>query len=319
MFFFKKKKKVDTKIESSDKSPEKSPGIFKRFKSQLSSIFSRKTKIDEDLLEEIETLLLSSDLGVEVTDKVIDNLKQQVVAEKITDPQELYKLLQSILADILKKRQQPLNITKSEHKPFIILMIGVNGAGKTTTIGKLASKFTSEGKKVLLAAGDTFRAAAIEQLQVWGERNNIEVVSQKIGADSAAVIYDAVLKAQAKKFDVVIADTAGRLHTKHNLMKELEKVSRVLKKIDINAPHEVMLVLDASIGQNAMRQVEEFNKAMNITGITLTKLDGTAKGGIIFAIAEKYAIPIRYVGLGEKITDLQRFDSKKFSQAIFDN
>ncbi|MBX8536212.1 signal recognition particle-docking protein FtsY [Pseudomonas cichorii] len=302
-------------------------GFFARLKQGLSktsasigegmaSLFLGKKAIDDDLLEEIETRLLTADVGVEATSVIIQSLTQKVARKQLTDAQALYTSLQGELATMLKPVEQPL-VIKAEHKPFVILVVGVNGAGKTTTIGKLAKKLQLEGKKVMLAAGDTFRAAAVEQLQVWGERNQIPVIAQHTGADSASVIFDAVQAAKARGIDVLIADTAGRLHTKDNLMEELKKVRRVIGKLDTEAPHEVLLVLDAGTGQNAINQAKQFNQTVSLTGLALTKLDGTAKGGVIFALAKQFGLPIRYIGVGEGIDDLRTFEAEPFVQALF--
>ncbi|WP_116474875.1 signal recognition particle-docking protein FtsY [Zobellella maritima] len=276
----------------------------------------RGKKIDDELFEELETQLLTADLGVETTMSIIDNLTRQASRRQLKDGEALYELLKEDMGDILAKVDQPLEIDSS-HQPYVILMVGVNGVGKTTTIGKLARQFQAEGKSVMLAAGDTFRAAAVEQLQVWGERNQIPVVAQHTGADAASVIFDAVQAAKARKIDVLIADTAGRLQNKAHLMEELKKIVRVMKKVDDQAPHEIMLTLDAGTGQNALSQAKIFNDAVPITGIVLSKLDGTAKGGVIFAIADKFSIPIRYIGVGEKIEDLRPFNSREFIDALF--
>ncbi|MGO2713776.1 signal recognition particle-docking protein FtsY [Pseudomonas helleri] len=302
-------------------------GFFARLKQGLSktsasigegmaSLFLGKKVIDDDLLDEIETRLLTADVGVEATSVIIKNLTQKVARKQLTDADALYKSLQDELAAMLKPVEQPLKI-EARNKPFVILVVGVNGAGKTTTIGKLAKKLQLEGKKVMLAAGDTFRAAAVEQLQVWGERNHIPVIAQHTGADSASVIFDAVQAAKARGIDVLIADTAGRLHTKDNLMEELKKVRRVIGKLDEEAPHEVLLVLDAGTGQNAINQAKQFNQTVALTGLALTKLDGTAKGGVIFALAKQFNIPIRFIGVGEGIDDLRTFESEPFVQALF--
>ncbi|MGF6671542.1 signal recognition particle-docking protein FtsY [Pseudomonas monsensis] len=275
----------------------------------------RKT-IDDDLLDDLETRLLTADVGVEATTQIIQRLTQKVARKELADADALYKSLQAELAAMLKPVEQPLKIV-SQNKPFVILVVGVNGAGKTTTIGKLAKKLQLEGKKVMLAAGDTFRAAAVEQLQVWGERNKIPVIAQHTGADSASVIFDAVQAAKARGIDVLIADTAGRLHTKDNLMEELKKVRRVIGKLDADAPHEVLLVLDAGTGQNAINQAKQFNQTVELTGLALTKLDGTAKGGVIFALAKQFGLPIRYIGVGEGIDDLRTFEAEPFVQALF--
>ncbi|MBD3611561.1 MAG: signal recognition particle-docking protein FtsY [Hydrogenovibrio crunogenus] len=304
------------------------PGLFSRLKNSLSKtrkgftenlatlVMGRK-EIDDDLLDELEMILLTADVGVEATDTIIQNLTGQVSRKELKEPEKLIQALKQQLETLLEPVTQPLVLPEKEG-PFVILMVGVNGVGKTTTIGKLAKKFQNEGKSVMLAAGDTFRAAAVEQLQTWGERNQVPVVAQKTGADSAAVIFDAIQSATAKNIDVLIADTAGRLHTQSNLMEELKKVKRVIQKVDSSAPHEVMLVLDAGTGQNALSQAQQFYEAVEITGLTLTKLDGTAKGGIIFALAEKLGIPVRFIGVGEAIDDLRPFDANEFSEALFD-
>jgi len=323
MFGFGKKKESEDVADNTQ-----SDGFLGRLKNQLSktrsnltgglgNLFLGKKQIDDDLFEELEMILLSADVGIEATQQIISNLTQRVARKQLSDPQALTAALQDEMLAILETNQQPLNIPDSG-TPFVILVVGVNGMGKTTTIGKLAKRLQSEGKSVMLAAGDTFRAAAIEQLQTWGTRNNIDVVAQHTGADSASVIYDAFEKARARKVDVLIADTAGRLHTQTNLMNELSKINRVIKKLDDNAPHEVMLVLDAGVGQNALAQTKHFNEATPLTGLTLTKLDGTAKGGIIFAIANQFNLPIRFIGIGEGIDDLRAFDAQQFTQALFE-
>jgi fused signal recognition particle receptor len=283
----------------------------------MASLFLGKKAIDDDLLDEIETRLLTADVGVEATTAIVQSLTKRVARKELADSGALYKALQEELAALLRPVEKPLQIS-SANKPFVILVVGVNGAGKTTTIGKLAKKLQLEGKKVMLAAGDTFRAAAVEQLQVWGERNQIAVIAQHTGADSASVIFDAVQAATARGMDVLIADTAGRLHTKDNLMEELKKVRRVIGKLDDTAPHEVLLVLDAGTGQNAINQAKQFNQTVNLTGLALTKLDGTAKGGVIFALAKQFALPIRYIGVGEGIDDLRTFEAEPFVRALFD-
>ncbi len=302
-------------------------GFFARLKQGLSktsasigegmaSLFLGKKAIDDDLLDELETRLLTADVGVEATSAIMQNLSRRVSRKELADSGALYKALQEELASLLKPVEQPLRIDAGK-QPFVILVVGVNGVGKTTTIGKLAKKLQLEGKKVMLAAGDTFRAAAVEQLQVWGERNNIAVIAQHTGADSASVIFDAVQAAKARGVDVLIADTAGRLHTKDNLMEELKKVRRVMGKLDETAPHEVLLVLDAGTGQNAINQTRQFNQAVELTGLVLTKLDGTAKGGVIFALAKQFGTPIRYIGVGEGIDDLRAFEADAFVSALF--
>lgn len=311
----------DTPVKDSD-------SLFSRIKRGLArtgsaigegvgTILLGKKQIDDNLLEDLETQLLSADVGIEATTVILDDLTGRVARRELTDGDALYDALQDNLYDMLKVSEAPL-VIDATCKPFVILVIGVNGAGKTTTIGKLAMRLQKEGRSVMLAAGDTFRAAAVEQLQVWGERNNVTVVAQHTGADSASVIFDAVQAAQSRNIDVVIADTAGRLHNKSNLMEELKKVKRVMSKLDSNAPHEVLLVLDAGTGQNAINQTRIFNEAINVTGIVLTKLDGTAKGGIIFALSQALKLPIRFIGVGEKIDDLQVFNARDFIRALFE-
>ena len=306
----------------------KQSGLFARLKQGLAKTRSGlgdavadmvlgKKEIDEELLEDLETQLLTADVGFDATRQIIDDLTARIARKQLKDGDALLAALKEDLAEMLKPSSVPLEIPKSD-APFVILMIGVNGVGKTTTIGKLAKRFQAQGHSVMLAAGDTFRAAAVEQLQVWGERNDIPVVAQHTGADSASVIFDALQSAQSKNIDVLIADTAGRLHTKDNLMEELAKIKRVLGKLDVNAPHEVMIVLDATTGQNALVQTEKFHEAIGLTGISLTKLDGTAKGGIIFSIANKTKLPIRFIGVGEGIDDLRPFDADEFSRALFE-
>ncbi|UNK06258.2 signal recognition particle-docking protein FtsY [Psychrobacter raelei] len=310
------------------KEDKKRGGWFSRMKSGLSK--SRKNlaegvaniliggkEIDDELLEEVEDQLLVADIGVEATDKIIKSLTEQTARGDLIYSHSLYKALQKELVEILEPKVAPLIIDTSK-KPFVILMVGVNGVGKTTTIGKLAKRLQAEGKSVMLAAGDTFRAAATEQLQVWGERNNIPVIAQGHGADSASVVFDAMQSAKAKNIDVLIADTAGRLQNKTHLMAELEKVVRIMRKSDPTAPHEGMIVLDAGTGQNAINQVKIFNDAVPLTGITITKLDGTAKGGVVFNIANTTDIPIRYIGVGESIDDLRAFSPKQFVAALFE-
>ncbi|KZN12554.1 signal recognition particle-docking protein FtsY [Marinomonas sp. TW1] len=282
----------------------------------LSSIVSGSRKVDDELIEELETQLLMADVGIDATRTLIEGLTEKLNRKELKDADALLTHLKADMAAILGQSQQELEPTNADG-PFVILMVGVNGVGKTTTIGKLAKKYQAEGKSVMLAAGDTFRAAAVEQLEVWGERNNVPVVAQHTGADSASVIYDAIESAKAKNIDVVIADTAGRLQNKQNLMNELSKVVRVMKKLDQQAPHEVMLVLDAGTGQNAISQAKLFSEAVGVSGITLTKLDGTAKGGIIFAIAKQFGLPIRYIGVGEQADDLRPFVAQEFIDALF--
>ena len=327
--FFKRSKPAEPKpaeetaVETP--APEKK-SFFQRIKQGLSrtsnqlaegvgSLVLGKKVIDDELLEELESQLIMADVGVDATTKIIDNLTDGVKRKELADGDALYGALQKQLRELLTDVEQPLEI--SGKSPFIILVVGVNGVGKTTTIGKLANRFQSEGKSVMLAAGDTFRAAAVEQLQVWGERNNVQVVAQHTGADSASVIFDAVQSAQSKDIDVIIADTAGRLHNKDNLMEELSKVKRVMKKLDDSAPHEVLLVLDAGTGQNALNQAQQFKETAGVTGIALTKLDGTAKGGVIFALSERFGLPVRFIGVGEGIDDLQPFAAEPFVDALF--
>ncbi|WP_210798081.1 signal recognition particle-docking protein FtsY [Pseudoalteromonas ostreae] len=314
-------------IEEAKKAEKpKKEGFFARLKKGLlktkvnlgsgfASIFTGK-KIDDELFEDLETQLLTADLGVDTTMKLIDSLTDAANRKQLKDGDALYELMKQEMAAMLKTAEQPLEIP-ADKKPFVILMVGVNGVGKTTTIGKLAKQFQDQGKSVMLAAGDTFRAAAVEQLQVWGERNKIPVIAQHTGADSASVVFDAFQAAKARNVDVLIADTAGRLQNKDNLMQELEKIARVMKKIDPDAPHEVMLTIDAGTGQNAISQVNLFNQCVGLTGITMSKLDGTAKGGVIFAVADKFNIPIRYIGVGEGIEDLRAFNSNDFIDALF--
>jgi fused signal recognition particle receptor len=304
-------------------------GIFKRFKKSLTKtrhqlgdgvtqLLLGKKQIDASLLDELEILLLQADLGIETSKRILEQLSDGLARKQLADGNAVFAALKRFLEALLVNKALPLSLA-TDKPPLVILMVGVNGAGKTTTIGKLARQYQQLGKKVMLAAGDTFRAAAVEQLQVWGERNQIPVIAQHTGADSASVIFDALQAAKARGIDVLIADTAGRLHTQSNLMEELKKVKRVLQKIDPLAPHETMLILDASIGQNALIQARQFHQAIGVTGITMTKLDGTAKGGILFAIANELEIPFRYIGLGEGIDDLRPFDASQFVNAIFND
>ncbi|MDH5660983.1 MAG: signal recognition particle-docking protein FtsY [Gammaproteobacteria bacterium] len=332
MFSFRKSEKSkitksDDSTQSTEESENSSSGLFSRLKHGLSrtrhgltdglaNLVLGAKAIDDDLMEQIEDILITADLGMDATTRISQNLLQKVSRNELKDPQALFSALHDEMQAILSPCEQPLVIPQQD-TPFVILVVGINGAGKTTTIGKLAKRLQNEGKSVMLAAGDTFRAAAVEQLQVWGERNDIPVIAQHNGADSASVIYDALESARSKNIDVLIADTAGRLHTQTNLMEELKKVKRVMGKIDEAAPHEVMLVLDAGTGQNALNQAEQFNQAMKLTGISLTKLDGTAKGGVIFAIAHKLGLPIRFIGVGEGIEDLRTFEAKDFINALF--
>ncbi|MDX5377176.1 MAG: signal recognition particle-docking protein FtsY [Halomonas sp.] len=312
-----------------DKPVAEKKGWFARIRSGLgktranltegvAGLFLGKKQIDDELIEDLETQLLMADVGIEATSEIIERLTERVSRKELKDPQALYRALQDELATMLDAVAKPLALPAKGEGPFVILVVGVNGVGKTTTIGKLTQRFQREGRSVMLAAGDTFRAAAVEQLKVWGERNKVPVIAQHTGADSASVIYDAVASAKARKIDVLIADTAGRLHNKGHLMEELKKVHRVMGKLDDSAPHEVMLVLDAGTGQNALSQANTFNEAVPVTGITLTKLDGTAKGGIIFALAKQLGTPIRFIGVGEGLDDLRPFEARDFVDALFD-
>ncbi len=288
-----------------------------RFTDNLLGFLRGKKAVDEELLEELEAQLIMADVGVAATARVIDSLRQKAKKDKLQDADAVRLVLRQELIDILQPVEQPLEIP-DDIVPFVILVVGVNGAGKTTTIGKLAKQLQDGGKSVMLAAGDTFRAAAIEQLQAWGERNDVPVIAQDIGSDSASVIFDALQSAKARGIDVLIADTAGRLHTQSGLMDELRKVKRVLSKLDADAPHETLIVLDGGTGQNALSQAEQFNDAMALDGLVITKLDGTAKGGVVFAIAEKIGIPIRFIGVGEKVSDLEVFEASRFVDALVD-
>lgn len=287
-----------------------------QFAEGLGSLFLGKKTIDDELLEDLETQLLVADIGIAATDSIISDLTARVARKQLSDASALYSALQDNLRQLLEPVEQPLTIPQ-QNSPFVILVIGVNGAGKTTTIGKLAHRYLSEGKSVMLAAGDTFRAAAVEQLQTWGERNKVPVIAQHTGADSASVIFDALSAAKARQVDVLIADTAGRLHNKSHLMEELTKIKRVLAKLDPQAPQETLLVLDAGTGQNALNQCDQFHESIGVTGLALTKLDGTAKGGIIFALSQKHRIPVRFIGVGESLEDLQPFAAAPFVQALF--
>jgi len=320
MFQFSKSKTPTKKEPSPSSWTSRLKQGLKRTRDKLSQnlanlVLGKKT-IDDELFEALETSLLSADIGVETTQKILDQLTEQVSRKALTNPEALISSLKDILTALLKPCQQPLAITTA---PFVILMVGVNGAGKTTSIAKLTHFYQQQGKKVMLAAGDTFRAAAIEQLQVWGERNKAPVIAQQSGADSASVIYDAMQAAKAREYDLLIADTAGRLHTQVHLMTELEKIKRVMGKINPDAPQEVMLIVDAGMGQNALNQAQQFHEAIGLTSISITKLDGTAKGGIIFAIAEKMKLPIRFIGVGEQIEDLKPFDANAFVEALFEH
>ncbi|MEL7537962.1 MAG: signal recognition particle-docking protein FtsY [Pseudomonadota bacterium] len=301
------------------------PGFFSRLRARLNKGDSWLTydlanlvpggKIDEDVLDELETRLVMADVGIETTEAILERLRKRLARNELKDTAALLLGLEETLTDILAPVEKPLTIDTAA-EPFVILMVGVNGAGKTTTLGKLAQRFQTDGHEVMLAAGDTFRAAAIEQLQVWGERNRVPVIAQQTGSDPAAVLFDAHAAAKARGVDVLLADTAGRLHSQEGLMAELEKVQRVLKRADAAAPHEVMLVLDAGLGQNALAQAREFHKALGVTGLAVTKLDGTAKGGVIFAIAAELGIPIRFIGVGEKLEDLAPFNASEFVRAL---
>ncbi len=339
--FFKRKKSNTSEGETPDEAvvaaesepasapaeESRKPSLFERFKAGLartgkplstglSALLLGRKSIDDELLEELETLLLTSDIGVEATETIIDALTDKVSRKQLSDGEALQDELKRMLCEMLDEVEQPLHIP-AENSPFVILVVGVNGVGKTTTIGKLAKRFQNEGKSVMLAAGDTFRAAAVEQLQTWGERNQVPVVAQHTGADSASVIFDALQSAQSRGIDVLIADTAGRLHNKSNLMEELAKVKRVMTKLDASAPHEILLVLDAGTGQNAVSQLDQFKQSAGVTGLVLTKLDGTARGGVIFALSRKHKTPVRFVGIGEGIDDLQPFKSRQFVDALF--
>ena len=314
--FFKKNKSNEPKSE-----PNKTSLKDRLFKSKkrlgdgLSSLLIGKKKIDDELLEDLEILLISSDIGIQTTDKIIESVRKKASRKELKDSDSIYELIKIELESLLVKDNL---LEPNSDKTYVILVVGINGAGKTTTIGKLAKLFQSEGKSVMLAAGDTFRAAAVEQLQIWGERNNIPVIAQKTGADAASVVYDAYQSAVAKDVDILIADTAGRLHTQDNLMQELEKIKRVLKKHNENAPHETLLVIDGGSGQNAIQQANEFHKSINLSGLAVTKLDGTAKGGVLFAISDSLNLPNRFIGIGEAIDDLKPFNARDFVDALFD-
>tara|TARA_B100001094_G_scaffold228858_1_gene223451 strand:+ start:606 stop:1556 length:951 start_codon:yes stop_codon:yes gene_type:complete len=312
--FFKKNKKSE-ELKSKPSLKDRLFKSKKRLGDGLSSLLIGQKKIDDELLEDLEMLLISSDIGIHTTDKIIETVRKKASRKELKDSDSIYELIKIELESILVE-DNLLRITSD--KTFVILVVGINGAGKTTTIGKLAKLFQSEGKSVMLAAGDTFRAAAVEQLQVWGERNKIPVIAQKTGADAASVVYDAYQSAIAKNIDVLIADTAGRLHTQDNLMQELEKIKRVLKKHNENAPHETLLVIDGGSGQNAIQQATEFHKSIELSGLAITKLDGTAKGGVLFAISDTLNLPIRFIGVGEGIEDLKPFNSKDFIGALFE-
>ena len=328
MFGFGKKKSAQPAASEQQPAAQQQKGLFARLKAGLSKTRSGLTggvsnlllgrkQIDDELLEDLETQLLTADVGVEATQEIIADLTRRVARKQLSDADALMRALHDDMRAILEPVSQPLQIPDSE-RPFVLLVVGINGAGKTTTIGKIARLLKEQGCSMMLAAGDTFRAAAVEQLKSWGERNQVPVIAQEQGSDSASVIFDAFQSAQSRNIDVLIADTAGRLHTQTNLMEELKKIKRVLGKLDPGAPHEVMLVVDAGTGQNALNQARQFHAAVSLTGITLTKLDGTAKGGIIFAIAKQLAVPIRFVGVGEGIEDLRPFDAAEFVDALFE-
>lgn len=309
-----------------DQTPEKSAGFFRRVRQRLNKGDSWLTRdigdfvpgggIDDKVLEELETRLLMGDVGVDATREIIDSLKRRVVRKELDDLDALLAALEEILTEILRPCEKPLTIPDKRNTPFTILMVGVNGAGKTTTIGKLARRLIDDGYSVMLAAGDTFRAAATEQLQVWGERNQVPVIAQQPGADPAAVIYDAMSAAKARKVDVLLADTAGRLQTQSHLMGELKKIRKVMSRVDENAPHETLLVLDAGLGQNALSQAQQFDLAIGLSGLVVTKLDGTAKGGIVVALARKMSLPLRFIGVGETAEDLGPFDASLFARTL---
>ena len=314
--FFKKNQNKD--IQTDTKKASLKDRLFKskrRLGDGLSSLLIGKKQIDDELLEELEILMISADIGIQTTDKIIESVRKKASRKELKDGDSLYQLIKIELEALLVKDNLLETVSDST---FVILVVGINGAGKTTTIGKLAKSFQSQGKSVMLAAGDTFRAAAVEQLQIWGDRNEIPVIAQKTGADAASVVYDAYQSAVAKNIDILIADTAGRLHTQDNLMQELEKIKRVLKKHNDKSPHETLLVIDGGSGQNAVQQANEFHKSIELSGIAVTKLDGTAKGGVLFAISDSLNLPIRYIGVGEAIDDLKPFHAKDFINALFD-
>ena len=314
--FFKKNQNKDIQTDTNKASLK--DRLFKskrRLGDGLSSILIGKKQIDDELLEELEILMISADIGIQTTDKIIESVRKKASRKELKDGDSLYQLIKVELEALLIDDNLLVPVSDST---FVILVVGINGAGKTTTIGKLAKSFQSQGKSVMLAAGDTFRAAAVEQLQIWGDRNKIPVIAQKTGADAASVVYDAYQSAVAKNIDILIADTAGRLHTQDNLMQELEKIKRVLKKYNDKSPHETLLVIDGGSGQNAVQQANEFHKSIELSGIAVTKLDGTAKGGVLFAISDSLNLPIRYIGIGEAIDDLKPFHAKDFINALFD-
>ena len=314
--FFKKNQNKDIQTDTKKASlKDKLLKSKRRLGDGLSSILIGKKQIDDELLEELEILMISADIGIQTTDKIIESVRKKASRKELKDGDSLYQLIKVELEALLIDDNLLVPVSDST---FVILVVGINGAGKTTTIGKLAKSFQSQGKSVMLAAGDTFRAAAIEQLQIWGDRNEIPVIAQKTGADAASVVYDAYQSAVAKNIDILIADTAGRLHTQDNLMQELEKIKRVLKKHNDKSPHETLLVIDGGSGQNAVQQANEFHKSIELSGIAVTKLDGTAKGGVLFAISDSLNLPIRYIGIGEAIDDLKPFHAKDFINALFD-
>lgn len=305
---------------------EANQGYFARLKAGLAktgagfgNVFLGKKTIDDELFEDLETALLMADVGIEASQEILDDLTDSMTRNALKDSDAVVAQLKNTMNRILSVSDKPLDFGKSDGKPFVLLMVGINGAGKTTTIGKITQQLTNQGQSVMLAAGDTFRAAAVEQLKTWGERAGVPVIAQGTGADSASVIYDAYESAKAKGIDVLIADTAGRLHTQAHLMSEIEKIVRVLKKHDANTPDEIMLVLDAGNGQNALNQAKEFHKSLGLTGITITKLDGTAKGGIIFPIAKQLGLPVRFIGVGEAAEDLRTFNASDFVDALLDS
>jgi fused signal recognition particle receptor len=310
---------------SNEAEPSSVRGFFKRLRAKLNQGPAWLTtdiaellpgrKIDAEILDDLETRLIMADVGVEASARILEDLRRRVARKELNDVDALLQALQEAMSKILEPVEQAL-VIDSGLKPFVILVVGINGAGKTTTIGKLAHRLLAEGKSVMLAAGDTFRAAAREQLEVWAERNNVPIVAQQSGAEPAAVIFDALNAARARNIDVLIADTAGRLHTQTHLMDELKKVKRVLARLDPKAPHEVLLVLDGTIGQNAVAQAEEFNKGLGVTGLVITKLDGTAKGGVVLAIAQRLKIPIRFIGVGEQSEDFGVFNASEFVSAL---
>jgi len=317
IFSFLKRQKTQRESEPEAASPleKKLTRTRSRFRDNLLDFMLGNKPIDADLLEELESQLIMADVGVDATSRVMKALNQQIGRSQVGDSEALRLALQQELIALLKPVEQPLEIPDSD-SPYVILVVGVNGSGKTTTIGKLAKQLQDGGKSVMLAAGDTFRAAAVEQLQTWGERNNVPVIAQSTGSDSASVIFDAVQSAKARGIDVLIADTAGRLHTQNNLMEELQKVKRVMSKVDSSAPHETLIVLDGGTGQNALNQAQQFHESMQLTGMVVTKLDGTAKGGVIFAIAESLGLPIRFIGVGEQVADLEVFEAERYVNAL---